>query len=212
MKIIMKKVLFLLTFIFGIFMANAQDAEMMQKAQERYKNMETLVADVVMTKHNTMVTKDVSSAGKFYFKKPSQLCLTFNDGADMLLTDGQTFTMVADGKKQSVNASGNGQFAALKTLLQNFSAGQESEIDLSEIADVDMEKAGNLVTLTIAPIVTDPKQKRKMLFSSFIVTVDQQKSELKSVRLNEKGQNYTQYDFKNFKVNVPVADAVFVAK
>ena len=192
--------------------AVAQDAEMMQRAQERYKNMETLVADVQMTRHNTMVTKDVTATGKFYFKKTSKICLTFNDGADMLLTDGETFTMVADGKKQSVNASGNGQFESLKTLLQNFSAGQESDVDLSEIADIDMSREGNLMTVTVTPIVTDPKQKRKMLFSSFVVTLDTQKSELKSVRLNEKGQNYTQYDFSNFKQNAPVADAVFVAK
>ncbi|MBR0036205.1 MAG: outer membrane lipoprotein carrier protein LolA [Bacteroidales bacterium] len=190
----------------------AQDADMMQKAQERFKNMETLEADVVMTKHNTMVTKDVTSKGKFYFKKPSKMTMSFNDGADLLLMDGQNFTMVKDGKKQTVNGSGNSQFEALKTLMQNFSAGQESDVDLSDIADVDMEKKGDLVVLTITPIVTDPKQKRKMLFSSFVVTIDQKKTELKSVRMNEKGENYTEYAFSNFKVNGDVPDSLFVAK
>lgn len=200
------------TFAFIPCASNAQDAEMMQKAQEKFKNMQTLTADVTMTKHNTMVTKDVTSQGKFYFKKPSKLCMTFNAGQDMLLMDGQVFTMVNDGKKQSVNGGGNSQFEALKTLMQSFSAGQETEIDLSEIADVDMEKAGDLITMTITPIVTDPKQKRKMMFSSFIVKLDAKKSELKSIRLNEKGQNYTQYDFSNFKLNATVDESVFIAK
>jgi len=213
----MKKILSILSFIlftlsFFLCTASAQDAEMMQKAQEKFKNMQTLEADVVMTKHNTMVTTDVTSKGKFYFKKPSKMCLTFGDGKDVLLMDGQSFAMVKDGKKQTLNAQGNSQFEALKTLMQNFSAGQESDVDLSEIADVDMEKAGDLIKMTVTPIVTDPKEKRKMMFSSFVVTIDQKKSELKSVRMNEKGQNYTQYDFSNFKQNGNIADAVFVAK
>jgi len=213
----MKKFLSIFSFIFftfSIFLctASAQDAEMMQKAQEKFKNMQTLEADVVMTKHNTMVTKDVSTPGKFYFKKPSEMCMTFGDGKDVLLMDGQSFTMVKDGKKQTMNAKGNSQFEALKTLMQNFSAGQESDVDLSEIADVDMEKQGDLIKMTITPIVSDPKEKRKMMFSSFVVSIDQKKSELKSVRMNEKGQNYTQYDFSNFKQNANIADAVFVAK
>ena len=209
----MKKVLFILTLIFcqcSLFMASAQDEEMMQKAQERFKNMQTLQADVTVTKHNTMVTKDVVNKGKFYYKKPQRMCLTA--GTDMLLMDGDQFTMVMDGKKQSMSGKGNSQMEALKTLMQNFSAGQESDIDLSEIADVDMEKAGDVMTLTITPIVTDPKQKRKQLFQSFVVVIDQKKAELKSVRLNEKGKNYTQYDFSNFKQNGTIDDAVFSAK
>ncbi|MBO6012727.1 MAG: outer membrane lipoprotein carrier protein LolA [Bacteroidales bacterium] len=216
----MKKIL---TVLFGLVLAasplssgltsvQAQDADIMQKAQERFKNMETLEADVVMTKHNTMVTKDVTSKGKFYFKKPSKMTMSFNEGADLLLMDGQTFTMVKDGKKQTMSGNGNSQLEALKTLLQNFSAGQESEVDLSDIADVDMERNGDLVVITVTPIVTDAKQKRKMMFTSFVVTVNTKKSELKTVRMNEKGENYTEYEFSNFKVNGNVPDAVFVAK
>ena len=191
-------------------MASAQDEEMMQKAQERFKNMQTLQADVTVTKHNTMVTKDVVNKGEFYFKKPSKMCL--KAGKDILLMDGENFTMVMDGKAQTMSGKGNSQMEALKGVMQNFSAGQESEIDLSDIADVDVEKSGNTMTLTITPIVTDPKQKRKQLFQSFVVVIDQKKAELKSVRLNEKGQNYTQYDFSNFKQNGPIEDSVFVAK
>ncbi|MBP5764643.1 MAG: outer membrane lipoprotein carrier protein LolA [Bacteroidales bacterium] len=216
----MKKIL---TVLFGLVLAasplssgltsvQAQDADIMQKAQERFKNMETLEADVVMTKHNTMVTKDVTSKGKFYFKKPSKMTMSFNEGADLLLMDGQTFTMVKDGKKQTMSGNGNSQLEALKTLLQNFSAGQESEVDLSDIADVDMERNGDLVVITVTPIVTEAKQKRKMMFTSFVVTVNTKKSELKTVRMNEKGENYTEYEFSNFKVNGNVPDAVFVAK
>ncbi|MBQ0056797.1 MAG: outer membrane lipoprotein carrier protein LolA [Bacteroidales bacterium] len=206
----MKKLLYILLFsLLLVPFSYAQDADMMQKAQERFKNMQTLQASVVMTKHNTMVTNDVKSNGTFYFKKPSKVCMSFNSGKDALLMDGQTFTMIQDGKRQSLNGKGNTQLEALKTLMQNFSAGQESDVDLSDIADVDMERKGSLIVMTITPIVDDPKAKRKMMFQSFVVTIDTKTSELKSVRLNEKGQNYTQYDFSNFKQNGEIADSVF---
>lgn len=209
----MKKILTILTLLLVAVSASfAQDAEAMKKAQAKFKNMQTLEADVVMTKHNTMVTKDVTSKGKFYFKKPSKMCLLFNGGADMMLMNGDNFTMVKEGKKQSVSGKGNSQFEALKGVMQSFSAGEETEVDLSDIADVDVQKNGNLVTMTITPILTDAKQKRKMMFTSFVVVVDTKASELKSLRTNEKGQNYTQYDFSNFKLNSKIEDSVFVAQ
>lgn len=187
----------------------AQDAEMMQRAMERYKNMNSLTADVTQTKHNSMVAKDLVSKGNFYFKKPNKMCMTFNNGADMMLMNGDTFSIVKDGVKNTANGGGNEQLQALKTILKNFSAGQDSDIDLSDIADVDMTKKGNLMVMTVTPIITDPKAKRKMMFTSFVVTIDQKAGELKSLRMNEKGQNYTQYDFSNFKLNAPVSDGVF---
>jgi len=166
----------------------------------------------VMTKHNTMVTKDVQSTGKLYFKKPNQLCLTFNGGADALLMNGDTFTMVTGGKPQSVSGKGNSQFDALKAMAKSLSSGEESDVDISEYADVDIERNGKLMVMTIAPIVTDAKAKRKMMFQSFVVTIDTQALELRSLRMNEKGQNYTQYDFSNYKLNGNIPESVFVVK
>lgn len=196
----------------SLFFAFAQDAELMKKAQERYKNMTTLEADVQVTKHNTMLTKDMVSAGKFYFKKPSKMCLSVTDGSEMMLMNGDSFTIVKNGQKQTMNGKGNSQLESFKTLMQNFTAGQESEVDLSDVADVDMETKGNIVTLTVTPIVSDPKQKRKMMFTSFVIVIDQKASELKSVTMNEKGGNYTKYDFSNFKMNGNISDSVFSAK
>lgn len=191
------------------FISFAQDAEMMQKAMERFKDMNTLTADVVQTKHNSMVAKDLTTKGNFYFKKPSKMCMTFNQGKDMMLMNGDEFTIVKDGTRNTAKGGSNEQLQSLATIMKNFSAGEESDVDLSEIADVDVAKKNNQVIMTITPIITDAKAKRRMMFTSFVVTIDQKAGELKSLRMNEKGQNYTQYDFSNFKLNAPVDDKVF---
>lgn len=206
----MKKIFSILAImVLAITAAFAQDAEMMQKAMERFKGMNTLTANVTQTKHNTMVAKDIASKGNFYFKKPNKMCMTFNEGKDMMLMNGESFTIVKDGVRNTAQSGGNEQLQSLTAIIKNFSAGQETDIDLSDIADVDMEKKGNLVVMTVTPIVSDPKAKRRQMFTSFVVTIDQKAGELKSLRMNEKGSNYTQYDFSNFQLNAPVNDSVF---
>ncbi|MDO4496313.1 MAG: outer membrane lipoprotein carrier protein LolA [Bacteroidales bacterium] len=209
----MKKILFvLMACVLSFVTVQAQDAELQQKALELFKNTQTVEAKAKMTKHNTMVTKDVVSEGKLYFKRPNKLCMTFNNGADALIMNGETFTMVTNGKAQSVSGKGNGQFDALKGIAQSLSQGGEAEFDLSDVADVDIERKGNLMVMTIVPIVADAKAKRKQLFQSYVITIDTKALELRTLRMNEKGQNYTQYDFSGYKLNGPIDDKVFSVK
>lgn len=203
--------LLVLTFCVGL-RAQSEEGDMMARLQERFKNMQSLTAPVTQTRHNALLTEDVVSKGTFYFKKPSSMCLSFNNGSDMLLMKGDQFIMVRDGKSTAMSGKGNTQMEALKTLLKNFSAGQESDMSVDDFADVEVERDGDLMVMTIIPRIEDAKARRKMLYSSFVVTVNTKAGELKSIRLNEKGTNYTHYDFGKFQLNAPVDDKVFDVK
>lgn len=137
------------------------------------------------------------------------MCMTFNEGSEMLLMDDNTFTMVTDGKKNVAKGKGNNQFESLLAVFKNITAGEDAAVDLSDMADVEMTKHDNICTLTVIPIVSDEKAKRKMMFTSFVLTIDLKSSELRSLRMNEKGKNYTQYDFSNYVFNGAVSDTVF---
>ncbi len=187
--------------------AESQDSEVMDK----YKNMKTLAADVTMTRHNIALAKDQISKGKFYFKKPDAMVMTFNNGKDMLLMKDGKFTMVSDGKAATASGS-NSQLDALKTMFTSFTTGQESDVQLEDVADVDAERDGDILTMTITPRISDPKERRKMLYQSYVVVINTKVGDLNSIRLNEKGKNYTQYNFSNFKFDGPVDDAVFTIK
>ena len=47
------------------------------------------------------------------------------------------------------------------------------------------------------------------MFTSFVLTLDLRLSELISLRMNEKGDNYTQYDFSDYVFDGAVSDSVF---
>lgn len=211
----MKRVLIILSLILcAVFCftspATAQQ-DVMQQAMEGYKNLTSVKADVKKTVHNTMVTKDVVTTGTFYFKKPAMMCITTNGGKDQLLTNGESFTIVQNGKPSTANAKGNSSLTPLVNAIKGITQGK-ADTDLSDVADVDMERDGDLMIMTIAPITKSAAEKRKLMFQSFVITIDTKAGELKSVRLNEKGQNYQLYELSNFKRDVKIDDAVFKVK
>ena len=207
----MKKFFVLLTVLVlsacSSFSLYAQE-DVMKQAMEGYKNLTTLSAKVTKTVHNEMVTKDVVTKGDFYFKKPAKMVITTNQGKDKLLTDGESFTIVNNGKANTANSKGNSALTPLVNAIKGMTSGN-TDTDLSDVADVDMERQGNLMIMTIVPIVKSAADKRKLMFQSFVITVDSKAGELKSIRLNEKGKNYQQYDFSDFKHDVKIDDAVF---
>ena len=200
----MKRLLTLFLMAFITCSTFAQD-EVMAKIAERYKNMKTLTAQVTQTKHNALVTKDVVTKGTFYFKQPSKMLITLTTGKDKLLMNGSSFTLMQNGKVNKANGKGNKTFEALSAVLKGFATGQKSDVDINEYADVEMTKKGNLVILEIEPY----DKGKKPMFTSLVLTVDTKALELKSLRMNEKGKNYTQYDFSNYKFNAPIEDSVF---
>lgn len=188
----------------------AQD-DVMKQAMEGYKNLTAFTAKVTKTVHNEMLTKDQVSTGMFYFKKPAKLCITTNGGKDMLLTDGETFTIVQDGKASTASGKSNSSLTPLITAIKGITSGN-SDTDLSDVADVDMEREGDMMIMTVTPIVKSAAERKKMLYQSFVITIDQKAGELRSVRLNGKGKNYDKYEFSGYKLDAKFDDSVFKVK
>ena len=189
----------------------AQDQDVMKQAMEGYQKISSMTASVKKTTHNTMVTKDQVSTGMFYFKKPAKMCISTNGGKDKLVTDGGTFTIVQDGKASTATGSGSSSLGPLTTAIKNITSGN-TDTDLSDVADVDMERDATSMTMTITPITANAAERRKLVYQSFVIVIDTKAGELRSVRLNGKSGNYELYEFTNYKMDVPVNDSVFDVK
>ena len=190
---------------------SAQEAEI-REAAKRYKNITSLVTDVTQTRHNVAIADDEVIKGHFYFKNPNQLSMVFADDKEMLLALGDTFTKVNDGKKNTLKAKGKGNnpFETIREVFYNLLTVQENNAPITDIADVKMEKRdASTAILTITPIAKGAKAKRRMMFTSCEATIDLKTAELRTLRINERGENYTQFDFSNYQLNATVADNVF---
>ena len=95
--------------------------------------------------------------------------------------------------------------------IKNITSGNE-DTDLSDVADIDMERDANSMTMTITPITSNAAERRKLVYQSFVIVIDTKAGELRSVRLNGKSGNYDLYEFSNYKMDAAVADSVFEVK
>ena len=191
----MKRVLLILILLCQLTISVAQQADF-QKAVARYKDAVNVTASVTKTTHKQAVAKDVTSKGTLTMKRPATVSIVIDGGKDQLLMEGSTFTMVVKGKKHTTSSQKNVQFASFQTVFESILSGGQK--DISKLGDLTVIKQGGNLVLTITPQADSKKAARRMLFSSFVLTIDTKTSELKSLRMNERA-GYTDYTFSGFQ-------------
>ena len=191
----MKRVLLILTLLCQLTISVAQQADF-QKAVARYKDAANVTASVTKTTHKKAVAKDVISKGTLTMKRPATVSIVIDGGKDQLLMEGSNFTMVVKGKKHKTSSQKNVQFTSFQTVFESILSGGQK--DISKLGDLTVSKQGGNLVLTITPQAADKKLARRMLFSSFVLTIDTKTSELKSLRMNERA-GYTDYTFSGFQ-------------
>ena len=190
----MKKIILLTLLLCQTLSGMAQNADF-QKVVEKYKNATTMTAKATKSLHRSAVKDDMVTTGTLEMKKPAHVCISIDGGKDMLLMEGSTFTMVAGGRKQKTTSEGNPQFATFQAVFEAILAGGG---DLSKYADLNINRQGSDLVLTITPQAANKKQQRRIMFTSLVLTIDARTSAMKSLRLNDKRGNYTNYEFTNF--------------
>lgn len=168
------------------------------------QNINTVSAKVIKTEHNALLTKDTSTDGYFYYKYPNKMCIRLNNKKDMLLMDGNTYTLMEDGEKSIAKGKIMELFNVLQNVLRDIICNNPiADVTLCEAAQID--KNGN--TITITPKI-NTKNRRRIIFTSFVIEFD--KNSLKSIRMNKTGENYTQYDMYDYTINCNINDNVFI--
>lgn len=197
----MKK--FITTFVLTLVcaMTFAQNADY-KKAVAKYKNVATLTATAKRTVHKVAVATDKVTDGTLYVKGKGGKVLIKN-GKDALLMVGTAFTMKKGALKAKTDSQKDAQYKTFHDVLESIFSGGAT--DISRHSDIKMTKSGTNIVLTITPAPT----KKKMMFTSFIVTIDGKAQELRSIRMMQKGGSYTDYTFSNYKLGASVADSVF---
>ena len=191
----MKRLFFILAILFvqiGIF---AQGSDF-QRAVSHFKG-HTATAAATRITHKAALANDVTAQGTLTMKQPATVEISIDGGKDALLMDGSTFTMTVKGKKHTTTSQQNPQFATFQKVFESILAGGSQ--DIATLKEVTVKKDGKQLVLTITPEAADKKQQRRMMFTSFVLTIDVATSKLLSLRMNEKAGNYTEYTFTNFQ-------------
>ena len=142
---------------------------------------------VTRVSHSKAVKTDVVTTGDMKIRKPDYICITTDNGKDQLLMDGTAFTMTIKGKKHVTDSKTNAQFATFQKVLHAVINNQP----IPEGNDLTVQTKGGLKTITITP-----SEKKRQMFTSFVLVVDSKTSAMKTLRMNGRNESYTEYTFK----------------
>ena len=143
---------------------------------------------VTKTSHKKAVKTDVVTTGTLTIRKPDYICISTDGDKDQLIMDGTRFTMTMGKRQHVTDSQKNPQFATFHSVLK--AVINQQAIPQSD--DMTIETKGNTTTVTIVPT----EQKKRQLFSSFSLTVDTKTKALRTLRMNGRGEDYTEYTFK----------------
>ncbi len=142
---------------------------------------------VTRTRHQAALTTDAVTTGTLTIRKPDFICISTDGGRDQLLMEGTKFTMTMGGKKHVTDSRRNAQFATFQKVLNAVINGQP----VTKGEDMTIVTKNGLQTITITPAA-----KKRQMFTSFVLVVDAKTSDFRQLRMNERGGNYVNYDFK----------------
>lgn len=143
---------------------------------------------VTKTSHKKAVKTDVVTTGTLTIRKPDYICISTDGDKDQLIMEGTRFTMATGGKKHVTDSRNNQQFATFHTVLKAVINGQA----IPQGDDLTVVTKGGKTTVTINP----EGKKKRQLFTSFVLTVDTKTKALSTLRMNGRGEDYTEYTFK----------------
>ena len=191
--------------------ASAQQSELCKAVASHFQGLNSFTATVKLTRHNAAVTNDNVTKGTYYWKRPDQQSMVFPDTKEMLLASSTAYTMVKGGKQRTVKAKamGNNPFEILTDIFTHMASGDTKT--LTTQANVSVAKQGSSYLLTVTPKSMDAKAKRRLMFTSFTVLIDNV-GNVTRLHINERGGNYSQYDFSACQLNANINSKMFTTK
>lgn len=139
---------------------------------------------VTKTTHKKAVKTDVVTTGTLTIRKPEYICISTDGDKDQLIMDGTKFTMTMGGRQHVTDSKKNPQFATFHTVLKAVINQQA----IPQGDDMTVVTKGNTTTVTIVPT-----GKKRQLFTSFVLTVNAKTKALRTLRMNGRGEDYTEY-------------------
>lgn len=184
--------------LFSCLTICAQSYADYQKAVARYRNVSSVTATATKTTHKAAVSKDQVATGALSVRTPDNVSISISGGKDALLMAGTNFTMTIRGHQAKTNTTKMPSFQTFHDVLESIFSGGKT--DISKHSEVKISKSAGNVVLTITPTAASKKAMKRQLFTSFVITIDSKTSEMRALRMNQKGGSYQEYTFSNYKM------------
>jgi outer membrane lipoprotein-sorting protein len=166
----------------------------------------SIKSDFVQEKNLSMLSEKITSKGKFWFKKESQVRMEYNQPFQYLMILNKDKVFVKDGQKENkVSAKSNKLFQQINKMMIDCMQGTAlNNTDFK--TRVFENKTTSLVELT--PVVKGMKE----LFKFINVVVDKKDFSVVSIQMQELSGDNTTIRFTNKELNAALSDSLFAIK
>lgn len=203
-----KSILLLQALILG-FTVSAQDISMQEQFENELKLKNECISTIecyfIQTREISVLQNVVQKNGTFYFQRPSNMLLSFNDGDYIKMTE-DWFKMKTNEKSTTTKISSNPMLRNLSTILSACVVGNFKQMIRGFSIQVHPRLEEWIVTMT-------PRRgKAASKISQIILHFDRDSMSLNILKMVEKNGDYTMYSFSNKKFNVVIDSELFKIK
>jgi len=197
-------IIFILVFFISISDAFAQMkrldniSDFVKQFEQNLSAIKSLECDFMQITHKNAFNRDIHSSGKFNYKAGDKITLKYIMPAPYSVEiKGDTVKMEYNGRKTIMNMKDNKMLKEMNNILTSCMTG----IFRSLLKDyqVDFFENEQLYLLTFKPINEDIKKN----ITQFDMYLNNKEMSLDKFRIYETEGDYTEYKFKNKKINTP---------
>lgn len=166
----------------------------------------TIKSDFIQEKNLSMLSETITSKGKFWFKKNSQVRMEYSQPFEYLMIINQDKVYIKDGTKENtISTKSNKLFQQINKITVDCVQG--TALDNPDFTTKVFEnKANYLVELT--PVSKDLKE----YFSTINIIIDKKDYSVSTIEMNESSGDNTTIHFINKEFNTTLPDALFAIK
>ena len=185
---------------FGIFLsANAQenslnDNKFINELENKTSTIQTITCKFTQTQSLSVLSNKVVKSGMFYYKRPEQILLMFDNG-DYIKMTSENFQMKNGNKVNEMKVDSNPMLRELKKILSACMTGDV----INTTKDFQHELKQGEANYTV---VLNPKKKRAASkIKEIMLVFDKKDMCLSKMKMTQPNGDYTLYEFFEKKLN-----------
>lgn len=172
------------------------------KLHSKNKEVTSIECRFIQTRKLSMLTNNVSKEGTFYFIKPSNMLLSFDDG-DFIKMTNEWFEMKTSDNIMTTKITSNPMLKNLSSILSACVVGDFNKMSKGFSISYDQNLTEWIITLI------PQRGKAASRISRIIINFDKSNMSLNLLKMEEKSGDYTSYCFSNKLFNVSIDTKIF---
>ena len=182
--------------------ANDKQQEFEQELKSKNENVTSIKCSFTQTREVSVLANTVKKEGVYYFQRPGNMLLEFNNGDFIKMTE-KWFEMNTAGNITTTKVTANPMLKNLNAILTACVAGNFEEMGKGFTIDIEEKENEWIVTLM-------PKRgKAASKIDRILIHFDKKDMSLNTLNMIEKTGDYTMYTFYQKEFNIAIDNQLF---